>query len=262
MRFEWRIKLVLCGNRIQDKLRLSFWTLLCTIKKSRRFRRNISQLANNVLKNTLVRVKGNVFQVLDEESLVILTPKFEPWMDKYLTLKRGDVFIDVGAHIGKYTVSLAKAVGSEGRVIAIEPHPENFKTLIKNVRLNKLENVVALNIACWGDNQNLKLFVGDTTGHHGLKKNYGFGAISVTAKTLDTILREFKVKRVDFVKIDVEGSELEVFEGMEETLLRFKPNIIVEVSSNEHLILSYVKKYGYNAMLIPDSSPPYCLLTC
>lgn len=74
-------------------------------------------------------------------------------MWNFIQLRKGDVFIDVGAHIGKYTILVAKIVGKEGLVIAIEPNPENYETLLENIKLNNLKNVIAVNIAAWNKKQ-------------------------------------------------------------------------------------------------------------
>ena len=80
---------------------------------------------------------------------------------------------------------------------------------------------------------------------------------------MDSILKQHRITKVDFIKIDAEGSEFEILKGMKETLRDFKPNIIVEVWFNERFdtILSYVEKYGYHATLISNSvGSPYYLL--
>ena len=66
---------------------------------------------------------------------------------KYFVPEEGDIVVDVGAHIGLYTIIASKRVGLSGKVFSIEPDPVNFEILGKNIRINHLENVVALNYA-------------------------------------------------------------------------------------------------------------------
>ena len=61
--------------------------------------------------------------------------------------KEGDIVVDVGAHIGRYTIISSKRIGQSGKVIAIEPHPSNFEMLNRNIKLNGLTNVIPLNYA-------------------------------------------------------------------------------------------------------------------
>lgn len=90
-----------------------------------------------------------MYAVHDFEDFAILNPDFETFMSAWFQPKKHDVFVDIGSHVGKYAIPTAKAVGEEGLVVAIEPHPENFKALQKNVKLNNLQNLVAVNLGAW-----------------------------------------------------------------------------------------------------------------
>ena len=82
-------------------------------------------------------VNGLKFNLIDDESFKIVTPDFEPWMFDYLKPKSGDVFLDIGAHVGKYSLQVADKVGEKGSIIAVEPMPECYKALEENIVLNK-----------------------------------------------------------------------------------------------------------------------------
>ena len=142
------------------------------------------------------------FSLIDPESFNIVTPKFEQWMAKYLALKKGDVFLDIGAHIGKYTIQVAKIVGDKGLVISIEPHPENFKVLNKNLLLNQLRNVKTFNIAGWNEKCKLKLYEGKYSGLHSVKKDLQIllgnapserTFFNISAKPIDYVIKTLKV---------------------------------------------------------------------
>lgn len=153
----------------------------------------------------------------------------------YLKLKEG-VFIDVGANIGKYTMYLARKLGKVGKVISIEPEPSNFSVLKKNISLNKLDNVKAFNYACFSKNTSLDFFVEKEGGglHSIYKKDHHLKKMTVKAKTLDQIVREAKVTRVDLIKIDTEGAELQVILGAKQILKKFKPAIVLESTEEEN----------------------------
>lgn len=135
-------------------------------------------------------------------------------------------------------------------MISVEPHPENYAVLVENVMLNKLTNVIALNVAAWDRECYLRLFIGDSAGHS-VKRNYGSGYIVVRALPIDLIIKELNVRVVDFIKIDVEGAEFEVLKGLSNTLKEFKPKLIIEVSEeNKDEVFKFLESYGYIAKAI------------
>lgn len=254
-----RLIMVQFGASLVDVFKILVFGILVSVPQKRLafVSRFLHLPMENLLKSVQFSIYGNRFYNLDFESFNILHPKFESWMSDYLKLGSGDTFIDVGAHLGKYAISAARIVGERGKVIAIEPHPRNFEILNKNININNLQNVTALNLACWKRNETLKLFEGDKSGQHSVKEDFNFGAIEVQAKKLDDVLKEFDMKRVDSVKIDVEGAEVEVLQGMEATIKRYKPKIVVEVyfrfPQNEKKIVEYAKKHNYHATKATDN---------
>ena len=172
--------------------------------------------------------------------------------------EKGDIFLDVGAHIGKYALQVAKIVGEKGLVIAIEPMPENYDALLQNIWLNKLENIIPLNIAAWNTESDLKLFIGDKNGRNSLKNNRGLGYVEVKTKVLDKVLKKLNVNQVDWIKIDVEGAEYEVLQGLGNTLKNNRPKLIVEVKNeNKHRVINLMKKLNYNVHPIDASDNEY-----
>lgn len=103
----------------------------------------------NTKLDMVVKVDGTKYRLVDLESLFIINPKFEEYVWCHLKPAKNDVFIDIGAHIGKYTLPIAKIVGVQGKVIAIEPDPDNFEALLEGIKMNKLTNIVALNVAAY-----------------------------------------------------------------------------------------------------------------
>jgi len=129
------------------------------------------------------------------------------------------VFVDVGAHVGKYTVLAARLLGSGGRVVAIEPDPSNFAALTSNVALNGLDNVQAFNVGCWSSDGEKILHrqLGNLGGHSFIDSTEG-EAISVPVRTLDGLLAEAGANHVDAMKLDVQRAESEVLLGARSTL--------------------------------------------
>jgi FkbM family methyltransferase len=201
-----------------------------------------------------IKVESAKFKIRDLEGLYILDPKFEDYMLLWFHPKEGEVLVDVGPHIGKYAISAAKKIGNTGQVIALEPHPITFKVLRKNIKINHLKNVTALNVAAWKEPAILKFYPGDTPAQFSVRKAGLNKTIDVEAKRVDDVLiRELKLNRVDWVKLDVEKAELEVLEGLTETLRLFKPKIFVEGwAKNINEVKALLKTSDYQLIAISD----------
>jgi FkbM family methyltransferase len=168
---------------------------------------------------------------------------------EYFIPKEGDIVIDVGAHIGLYTLIAAKKVGPSGKVIAIEPDPENFKILKKNILLNKLSNVETLECAVYSTKEKLKLFLPEleegrtifnTVMQDRARTSNNF--LEVEANTLDNILESINITEVNWIKIDVEGAELEVLKSAVNTLSSNKNiTLVIEI----HGIEIYIQMIEY-----------------
>jgi FkbM family methyltransferase len=78
---------------------------------------------------------------------------------EHFTPKEGDIVVDIGAHIGLYTIISSKRVGANGKVVAIEAHPSNFEMLKSNIKLNQLTNVTPLNYAVYSKETKIKLYL-------------------------------------------------------------------------------------------------------
>lgn len=257
-----RLELIHLGQGLKGKLNLLIWTILDSTPRTVRSRSaiidcKIRYIANVLTRNTIIVVDKIKYIPADPNSFFILSPKFEKEIWRYLKPKKGEVFIDVGTNVGKYALKVAKIVGNEGLVIALEPHPNNWRCCQRASIINKLNNIIAVKAAAWEKDCKLNLFIGDESGHHSTKQDSGFGHIIVEAKALDNIVRELCVKQVNWIKIDVEGAELEVLKGLKKVLKKFAPKVIVEVL-NKNLIatLHFMKHCGYTVQNIKSLEGP------
>jgi FkbM family methyltransferase len=153
------------------------------------------------------------------------------------TLGKGDVFVDVGAHIGWYTSLASRLVGKRGRVISFEPTPENFRILKRNVESNRLENVELHNAAVSDRDGQAEFYISPTkSGNHSLLKSAERGnPVTVRCLKLDSIC-----KKADIVKIDVQGAEHLVLKGMKNLLKREETKLIIEYESYKNNWPGYV----------------------
>ena len=161
------------------------------------------------------------------------------------TPKEGDIVIDIGAHIGLYTIISSKRVGANGKVVAIEADPENFEMLTSNIKLNQLTNVIPLNYAVYSKETKLKLYL--PSGESGFTKyntimpnwiNTQEKFVEVNANTLDYLLQLNKIRQeeVNWIKIDVEGAEFEVLKGATNVLSKSKDvAILMELHGPPHI---------------------------
>lgn len=171
-----------------------------------------------------VRGAGSFKMFLNPEDMG-LTPilmfrhQWEPnetfWIVK--SLKPGDTFVDVGANVGYYTIVASRIVGETGRVYAFEPDPESFAILEANVRLNGLDNVILEQKAVSNGPGTLELFLAEANrGDHRLyqpKHGPARESVVVEAVSLDDYFAN-REEKVDFIKIDTQGAEGVIFEGL------------------------------------------------
>ena len=135
-------------------------------------------------------------------------------------------FLDIGANIG-YFSALALEVLQNGRIIALEPDPENFRFLQRTIAANPARNVICVNKAAADRNGMLTLHTSASNrGDNRLYSNdLSEGSVQVEICTIDSLLQSLDVPPIiDFIKIDVQGFEGHVFKGMQDTLRR-SPNL-------------------------------------
>lgn len=179
-----------------------------------------------------------------------------------IVLEKGDYVVDAGASLGVFSFLAANRVGNDGHVFAIEPVDFLCKCLKESIHMNKFENVTVLPVALGAENgsgsMNIDYEDPSSSRLGGISRE-----ISVNLKTLDKLVFEEKiVRRVNFIKMDIEGSEREALLGARETISRFKPklsicayhrkddfevlsNIIRDIEPRYNLIYGKRKIYGY-----------------
>ncbi|HYL84934.1 MAG TPA: FkbM family methyltransferase [Candidatus Angelobacter sp.] len=167
-------------------------------------------------------------------------------------LQPGMTVLDIGANHGLYTLLASRCVGSRGRVFAFEPSPRECKRLRTHTWLNRCTNVSVQACALGNETTEACLYVveGSQTGCNSLRPpiaNTGTSPQNVRVNRLDDWLREHKIERVEFIKLDVEGAELEVLRGARELLERRpRPVILAEVQDLR------TQPWGYPAKEIID----------
>jgi FkbM family methyltransferase len=158
--------------------------------------------------------------------------------------KQNDIVLDVGAHLGRYTIISSNLVGAKGHVLAVEASPLVFENLKRNVNLNKLNNITCINNVVYSKKTKIKLFFPNEGFKNSvynsvmLTRAQNSGKyLNVDADTLDNIVNSIGIleEKVNWIKIDVEGAELEVLKGAHNILSKSKDiALLIEVHNLEN----------------------------
>ena len=169
----------------------------------------------------------------------------------------GKNILDIGANIGYYTTLFSQEAGNDGLILAIEPDTESYKYLSKNISSCKYKNVLSFQVAASDSRKKLPLFISkENRGDNRLyQNNQKRDSILVDCITVDELLKENKISRLDFIKIDVQGYEPKVFKGMKNiinsqknitVLTEFWPKGILQAGSNPKYFLNMLRKRDLN----------------
>src|SRR5919109_1742357 len=189
----------------------------------------------------------------NKDDFKIMTIHEQDIIDHFIPNER-DFVVDVGAHIGLYTIIASKRVGPKGKVIAIEVDPNNFEILKRNIEFNNLTNVIELNYAAYSKEKRMKLYlVGERHEEKAAKSSSGFTKyntlmsnfvkqdekfIEVNTNTPGNILSQLigiRPEQINWIKIDVEGAGFEVLKEAHKTVSEAKDiAILIELHGSTY----------------------------
>ena len=179
-------------------------------------------------------------------------------------LKEGMTVLDIGANIGYFSLLASREVGENGRVFAFEPYHETFSLLQKNIEANGFNNVMPVEKAVSNQCGKQKLFLASDPGEHSLGGDDSYDSVEVDVTTVDAFVREQNIS-VDLVKIDAEGAEMHVLEGMSETISKNPHMKIITEFGTGHLernncspsaFLERLFSYGFKLYIIENVLQP------
>jgi len=212
---------------------------------------------SKLLRNSKVVYRQKYFFVQNAKDFEILT--LEPDLSLFLNDDYQGTFLDVGAHIGKYSVLFADRFR---KVVAVEPEEDNFSTLMRNIRLNKLEGkITAIRRAVYNESDLALTITLDSLnlGAHSVissstSRDAPLRQQEVRTITIDDVTRRCKIRpeEISFVKIDVEGAEYFVLDGMREVLAVGRAKLVIEVLDAQRVkkVISLLAEYGYTVTQI------------
>jgi FkbM family methyltransferase len=193
-------------------------------------------------KRVLSRILGHQKIFLSTDDLgfaghVMLDGFWEIWLTLFMSrfVKPGMTVIDVGANFGYYTVLFGEAVGSGGRVVAVEPVPSTARLLALSIELNGYTRYTTLHEVALGENANgeAHMFVPLHEPKNALVvPRARSDTIKVKSTNLDALLKGFD--RVDLIKIDAEGAEVDILSGMEAVIAKHQPAVVLEFNAHRY----------------------------
>lgn len=166
--------------------------------------------------------------------------------------QKGDVVIDIGAYVGMYSIRASKLVGSTGLVVAVEPLPSNLAYLENN--LDGLSNIKVVGCALSNYVGKGELYSSPSTAAHSMTyKRKDFIKVKVT--TLDRLVNDLGLSRVDYIKMDAEGSDLNILAGATNVLMNNSPVLSMACYHADPKgkpyfpkVIEYLKNFGYKCV--------------
>jgi len=222
----------------------------------------------------LIRAHGS-FRLLTMRSgsgaLIYYQGESEPETANFIkkVLRPGMVFLDVGAHLGEYTVLAAKLVGPSGSVHAFEPNPRIFSILLENIKLNCLQNVCVSPCAVWHEQGVAEFEVTSEPATSALRTTAAdrqeSSIVKVHTLTLDQYFASSHKVKPDLIKIDVEGAELDVLGGAKTLLdqprekapiliFEYGPLNLARFGQTPDELLTFLRNLGYSLFTLGNTA--------
>jgi FkbM family methyltransferase len=181
-------------------------------------------------------------------------------------LQPGNVFYDVGANVGFFSLLAARRVGTGGRVYAFEPVPSNAESVRRNALLNDLHNVQVVEVAAGREAASAEFLMtrwdgGGSLSADAVRPSHVLSRIQVRVAPLDELIDSQNMPLPDVVKIDVEGTEMDVLAGMSRTIRRCMPTLLYEVDDGDKAqferrwreLDEFVTGFGYTVRRLESS---------
>jgi FkbM family methyltransferase len=195
----------------------------------------------------LIRNKSDAIAFFENFILEVnnLEDKFE--------IEKNDVVIDIGAHVGYFTLYAAKRAQT-GMVISFEPTKESFSVLKNNVKINNFQNIFINNLAVANISESRTFFVDKKYGISNTfyESNTGLEKEIVQTTTLDEIYGKYNLENIDFLKMDCEGAEFEIILNTSTEILKKIKKISMEIHEDmvPHKVEELISKLSKNGFTI------------
>jgi FkbM family methyltransferase len=242
------------GKILESLPKFLRYGLLCQYYNSNWGRRKIK---NKSICDFKIKYEKNFIVFFDN---IALKFDYNPYYDiigtpipiyfKYYKPKKGDTIVDGGAYTGIFSLIASKLIGEQGTVIALEPDPSNYQKLINNILLNNINNIIPVNKGLWSNDTILEFNnVGEKGSTFIVDENVD-SKMAVEVASLDSLVKKYKLK-INFIKLDIEGSEIEAIKGSKQLLKKNDINLSI---ASYHLLKGVktcfqleelLKEFGY-----------------
>ena len=174
-------------------------------------------------------------------------------LEKIIKIEQNDVVIDIGAHVGYFTLYAAKRA-QNGKIISFEPTKESFLVLKNNVKINNFKNIIINNLAVGKTSKKRIFFVDNKYGISNTfyDRKIGLEKEIVQTTTLDEIYKKYNLEKIDFLKMDCEGAEFEIILNTSTEVLKKIKKISIEIHEDmvTHKIEELITKLSKSGFTI------------
>jgi len=243
-------------NKILEKIKLFFFSrafnkkpistfinivlffFLILIKKQKKFSIRFG-------KNKFYLIIKNFNEGFGTRGLFIFRQYYEPLLEfGHNFLKDGDTILDIGANYGVYSLAFS-SIGQNTKIIAVEPFNFYKNIIIENAKMNKFKNIIFINKVVSNHNGfcNLDYSRSYTTASIIKKFKLKKKIKKVKSITIDNLIKKLNIKKLNFIKMDIEGAELLALKGAKKTIKKFLPTIAMECSIKDYIKIKLDKNY-------------------
>lgn len=215
------LSLLLPSGKIKEKVKLFYYNLISP--KNVKF----AILYDNDDEKKHI-TKYNNITIITQEALYPVIPDFDYYQHFY-KVKKNDIIIDAGANCGHLSILFSKIIGQNGNVFAFEPDMFNIERINKNLLNNKdlEQNITIEDLLLWNENTYINFYESGTVGSSAIWIPNGVDATKKEAITIDSWATKKGLNKLDFIKMDIEGAEIEALEGATEIIKKFNPNFAI-----------------------------------
>lgn len=214
---------------------MSLLKIIYRILPSKGLKESLKQVYFNTIRKEKFKRTNTAYQTIFAKEIDVFTklPMYYVVNDisryeTFYTVKENDVVIDAGANHAYLSIYYGKKVGTNGKVYAFEPDAINIVEMEANIALNPtVENIKIQEELIWNENTKLEFFEAGSVSSSIHYKPENATAILKDAITIDSFQEREQLNRLDFIKMDIEGAEIEAMDGLVEVLEKFKPNFAI-----------------------------------
>ena len=170
----------------------------------------------------------NDLSMITNEALYFIVPDFNYYQHFY-KVKEDDVILDAGANCGHLSIFFSKLTGAEGIVYSFEPDRFNIRRIKDNMKLNTdlAANIKIEDLLLWNENTQIDFYEAGTVGSSAVWIPDTDKCVKKEAICIDDWVLKNNIRKLDFIKMDIEGAEIEALDGCEQTIQNLKPNFAI-----------------------------------